>query len=160
MNAVHAELERIRHLHPEELLIPEEVVRAAQSPRSPLHELFTWDDTEAARRHRLEEARQLIRVTVTLIPGTDQEVRAYVSLSEDRPQGVKGQITGGGGYRATAEVMSDEQLRAILLADAQREMRAFQNKYARLSELALVFDAMTVAANAAVTKKQKQRSKR
>lgn len=42
-------------------LDPADVVEAARDPASPLHGYFEWDDTEAARQHRLGQARQLIR---------------------------------------------------------------------------------------------------
>ena len=37
------------------------VVQAAENPDSSLHGYFTWDDTEAARKWRFEEARTIIR---------------------------------------------------------------------------------------------------
>lgn len=43
-------------------LTPEAVVKEAEDPSSPLHGEFVWDNTEAARLYRLQQARQLIRV--------------------------------------------------------------------------------------------------
>jgi hypothetical protein len=40
---------------------PEEVVEDARSPDSPIHDCFTWDVAEAARKQNLAEARYLIR---------------------------------------------------------------------------------------------------
>ncbi len=42
-------------------LRPESVVAAARDPDSPLHSYFTWDDVDAAHKHRLDQARALIR---------------------------------------------------------------------------------------------------
>lgn len=42
-------------------LTPDSVVEDAKSPRSPLHDWFEWDDTEAAHQWRLTQARELIR---------------------------------------------------------------------------------------------------
>lgn len=42
-------------------LTPDLVVATARPVRSSLHRFFTWDDGEAARKHRLNEARALIR---------------------------------------------------------------------------------------------------
>jgi len=55
------------------LLDPVDVVEAARDPASPMHDFFEWDDSEAARLHRLGQARQLIRrvkieVTVRDVP--------------------------------------------------------------------------------------------
>ncbi len=38
----------------------ENVVQKAESANSPLHNAFTWDDTEAAQERRLDQARYLI----------------------------------------------------------------------------------------------------
>ncbi len=117
------------------LLMPEVVVNAARPPSSPLHSYFTWDDSEAAEKHRLWEARQLLRVTVEYIKhgGKERSYKVFCSLTSDRQEG---------GYRVTAQVLSNAQLRAQMLEDARDEMRTFQQKYHALTELAEVFKAM------------------
>jgi hypothetical protein len=118
------------------MLNPQAVVDAARDKTSPLHNQFTWDDTEAAEQYRLQQARRLIRVTVRFLEPSEPSTttRVFVSLSTDRKA--------GNGYRVLADVMSDAKLRAQLLADAHRDMLAFRRKYAALSELADVFAAM------------------
>lgn len=120
------------------LLMPETVVDAARPASSPLHRYFTWDDTEAARKCRIDEARRLLRVTVEFIKDGKERTsyRVFCSLSSDREEG---------GYRATASVMSNAQLREQLLEDAREEMRSFAKKYRALTELAEVFKAMKKA---------------
>jgi hypothetical protein len=39
----------------------EMVLQAAKEPASTLHKYFEWDDTEAARQYRLEQARLIVR---------------------------------------------------------------------------------------------------
>jgi hypothetical protein len=39
----------------------ETVVDVAKSPKSPLHACFEWDDTKAAHKYRLVQARTIIR---------------------------------------------------------------------------------------------------
>lgn len=128
-----AELEIIRSEH-EGLLKAEDVVDYARNPDTVLHGKFTWDDTEAAERFRLMQARQVIRVHVKIYPREKQRVRAYVSMLEDRRK--------GGGYRATDEVMHITALRDQLLYQAHREMRAFVKRYEHLEELAGVIATM------------------
>ena len=55
------------------ILRPENVVETARPPKSSLHGFFTWDNSEAAEKWRLEEARTLIR-TVTIVNVQDNEV--------------------------------------------------------------------------------------
>jgi hypothetical protein len=57
------ELERIR-VRSGGKLRTEDVVKEARSDNSPLHKMFLWDDEKAAHEHRLQQARQLIRVVV------------------------------------------------------------------------------------------------
>jgi hypothetical protein len=117
------------------VISPEKVVQAARDPKSPLHSRFTWDDTDAAHQYRLVQARNLIRVCVSVLPGTNQNERVFVSLSRDSQKE-------GGGYRVTADVLSDAELREELLSEALKELDVFKQKYARLSELSLVFSAI------------------
>jgi hypothetical protein len=117
-------------------ITPERVVEAARDPKSPLHSRFTWENDEAAHQWRLQQARQLIRVCVSVVPGTTVNERVFVSLSRDSQKE-------GGGYRVTAEVLSDKELREELLAEALNDLDIFKQKYARLSELSLVFSAIT-----------------
>lgn len=136
MNAqVTAELHRIAEQHGGKLR-PADVVKEARAKSSPLHSSFEWDDSEAAQRYRIWQARQLISVTVEYI-GSGQEsklTRVFVSLSPDRKQ--------GGGYRSISTVMDNASQRRTLMADAVEEMERFQQKYSDLKELAEVFAAM------------------
>lgn len=71
------ELELIAKSDPDGLLRPEVVVAKASVEESPLHSFFLWDDSEAAHRFRLSQARQLIR-TVTFVRETGTP--GYVSV--------------------------------------------------------------------------------
>lgn len=120
-------------------LKPVDVVEAARPEESPLHSQFEWNDDEAAEQWRLHQARNLINVVVSVVfpPGSREprEHSTFVSLSTDRHKG-------GAGYRVMTEVLSDEQHRAQLLADAKRDMIGFKSRYRELSELADVFSAI------------------
>lgn len=133
-----SELHRLAQLNGG-VLLPSTVVDAARDAASPLHGQFEWDDSEAAERYRLWQARQLIRVTVRMIKPEEPNsaARVFVSLSTDRNE--------SGGYRVLADVLSNERMRAQLMEDARIEMRAFQRKYSDLTELANVFVAMEKA---------------
>ena len=112
----------------------EDVVEFAKDPTTSLHSHFTWDDTEAARRYRLDQARDLIQVVVTVIPGAAKEFRAYVSMEDDRKEA-------GGGYRFMVSVLSDKEKRERLLAQALAEFDRWREKYEALTELAGIISA-------------------
>jgi hypothetical protein len=91
-------------------LSAERVVAAAKKRSSPLHGCFNWDDTEAARQYRLDQARTLIRTIKIEVRTEHTTVRtvAYVRDPELAPR-VQG-------YRALARVQRD--------ADVSREVVA------------------------------------
>lgn len=145
---VKTELETIR-LKSGGVLSEESVVDEASKPDHPLHDRFTWDDSEAGRLWRLEEARMLIRSVYVTFENKGSEpirVRAYTSLPSDRMS--------DGGYRSLSDVMSNKELRKELLAAALSDLEAFQRKYSRLEELAPVFIAMQKVRTRSTTKRK------
>ena len=127
------------------VLQPVDVVEFARDPETALHGAFCWDDGEAAAQYRLWQARQVIRVCVTIRPDVKgPPIRAYVSLQEDR---------GDVGYRLLDDVMSDEEMRDRLLSQALAELNRWKMRYQQLRELAPVFEA------AAKVQQQKRKAK-
>lgn len=133
IDKIAAELRRIAKRH-HGVLQPEDVVSAARDKKSPLHSRFEWDDNEAARNYRIWQARQLIRVCVEQLPGIKAPSEVFVSLSPDRYS--------QGGYRVVTDVLSDKQMREVMLEDALAELEIFRLKYRRLTELVEVFSAI------------------
>jgi len=122
------------------VLMPEAVVESATPEESPLHKYFTWDDTAAAHKYRMEEARGLLQIVVRVIERPKANpiyMRVVTSLTSDRSH--------GGGYRLTTNVLSEKDLRAQFIQDALDEMRSFRRKYEGIIELVDVFAAMAAA---------------
>ena len=132
--AIADELESIRLQH-RGVLRAVDVVAFASDSGTCLHARFNWDDTSAAAEYRLWQARELIRVVVTMLPNHNEPLRAFVSLMEDRS-------IAGGGYRSTVSVLSHPRRRALMLAQALADMETFAAKYRGLAELSAVFAAM------------------
>lgn len=128
------ELEKVRAKH-HGRLHPKDVVATARDKANPLHDHFEWDDTKAGQAYRLQQAVMLIQQVTFLPADSDEPVRAYVSLSSDR--------LARRGYRAMADVLSDRQLRAQLLADALAELKAFSSRYDRIRKVAKVEPVFT-----------------
>jgi hypothetical protein len=84
-------------------LTPEGVVSAARPVRSPLHNYFTWDDKVAGARHRLDEARQLIRSFEIVVTTTQYVVHAPAFLRD--PRAIPRQ-----GYISIGRLASDAEL--------------------------------------------------
>lgn len=131
-----AELERIRAKNG--YLKPEDVVEEAKRKTSRLHDYFVWDDSEAAQKYRIWQARHLIAVLVVV--RTDDEsdepltVRAYAHMKDDEEN-----ENAGPHYVNVLEGMTDLGMRERILADALKELAAFRRKYADLKELAAIF---------------------
>ncbi len=126
------EIERIKQKSG--FITPVMLVAKAKAKSSRIHDCFTWDDTEAAKLHRINEAKFLLRMIQVEI-GSDEETvvtRAFVSVSE-------GDSTA---YQTIQTVMGDDDLREQLLQQALKELRSFKQKYAQLKELAKVFAAI------------------
>lgn len=117
-------------------LSPAAVVEAAEPKGSPLHGYFTWDDAAAGTAHRLDQARQLIRVAVKVIPAvSNAPVRQFVSLSSLRR-------TGTGSYLATIDVVSDEARYEIARADAIKALQSLERRFRYVRELVPVWDSL------------------
>jgi len=130
---IQGELEEIAQVN-NGLLFPGNVVEYAKDEDTALHSQFEWDDTRAGHAYRLEQARRVIRMYVTVIPEAEKETRMFVSLKSDRYE--------GGGYRFTTDVMSDIERRKELLGEAHRNFKQWQKRYNDLRELSPVFEAM------------------
>src|SRR3989304_4295809 len=126
MDDIKGELEHIRSKSGG-MLYPEDVVAFAKNPKTKLHGKFTWDDSDAAKKYRLCQAQQIIRLVITVIPQTNQEVRMYVSLTGDRLD--------SGAYRHVIDVLSDSDNKINLIEDVLSELRAFQKKFAVISNV-------------------------
>jgi hypothetical protein len=68
-------------------LSPLDVVEAARAKDSPIHGCFDWDDTEAANKWRLEQARELIRRVKIEIQYEETTIRTvkYVRDLNEKP---------------------------------------------------------------------------
>ena len=118
-------------------LTPPIIVRAAKPKKSLFHNCFEWDDTKAARQHREEQARYLMRhIAVVYEEKTEtneeKTVRAYVNVRED----------GERAYQSVFVAMKDPDLRQQILLKALQEMDQFRKKYDELEEFQEVFVAV------------------
>lgn len=106
--------ERLRQLEKSNgRLEPEDVIKDARDPASPLHSYFEWNDAEAARQHRLIQARELIR-----------SVKIEVVV-RDVPMNVVRYVRDDGGYQNIVNVHSNEERsREAVISEMQRVVQA------------------------------------
>jgi len=129
-------LESLRVQHKGELT-PEDVVEAARSANSPLHEYFEWSDSAAAHQHRLDQARGLIRSVVAIYSdpkGEQPIIRAHAYTHV--PEGATSH------YRDTSHALSQKDTRKLILQRAWRELQQWRQRYAKLKEFADILETM------------------
>lgn len=103
------------------ILMVDDVIEAAKDKSCVLHHHFEWDDTEAAKAYRKEQARSLIRkCKIMLVDMPSAEIRAFTSLPSDRES--------GGGYRLTSTVLNDDQMRQELFHDIELTIARWRTK--------------------------------
>lgn len=134
--AILAELESLKRS--DGLIVPADMVEFAKDKTTALHSEFNWNIKEAAYQHWLDQARQLLRVYVTVIPVENKPIRVFASLTTDR-------VKERGGYRIMVDVMNDKQMRDQMLQDAFVQFENMQRKYQSLQELAEVWQAVSKA---------------
>lgn len=126
------------------VLNPTLVVEAARDSNNPLHAHFEWDDSAAAEAFRLAQAHGLIRrVKLTVMRPASDARRMTISSTrafESRPS----QRSRKGGYEPIDDILADEHKRQELVAQVLRDLRAYRRRYALLSELAAVWEAIDV----------------
>jgi hypothetical protein len=109
------------------IITAEDFVEECRDARHVLHPYLTWSDKEAGRLLRLQEARLILRIAVEWVDnghGKTEPVRVAVHISSDER-----------GYRLLSSVISDAEMRDQLLADAERDVQTFRNRYISLKEL-------------------------
>lgn len=121
-------------------LTPALVVNESRPVAAPLHPAFEWNDPVAAERYRETQASYLLRSLVLSSKnsaGEDVQIRKFANVAATatgQPQRV---------YIDMQAAMLDDVLRKQILEDALGELRAFRRKYARLAELAKIFQSIT-----------------
>lgn len=107
-------------------LEPKAVVDTARDARHPLHPHFEWNDSVAADSYRLDQARGIIRIVRVV----DDDVsggtsRAFLSVIGRN----------GVSYRTAEDVKKSRDLQAAVLAQAERDLEAFERRYRELVDI-------------------------
>ena len=125
---VGAECERLER---EGRLTAKELVNESRPKDAPLHNEFEWRDKVAGELWREQQARHIIN-SVIVINERKEPQRVFFNIEVTKQE-----------YHSVETILQSEGKRAALLKTALRELEAFQTKYAQLTELCGVFDAIT-----------------
>ena len=108
------------------------VVEEARDVNSPLHPCFEWNDSVAARQHRLTQARYIIRGLCVLVENDPdaEPIRAYVSIKKPREVDRE--------YVALNRVMSDAELFEQACQQLKQELARLESRYKHFVNIASV----------------------
>lgn len=69
---------------------PEIVIQDAKTKKSIFHDYFEWDETQAAKQYRLQQARNLINhvIEVVVIEGKESKQRSFFSVKNGNDETV------------------------------------------------------------------------
>ena len=110
---------------------PESLLEKAKDPTSELHKCFEWDDTKAAEKYRLVQARQMIQFIIIKDTKTKENQVRYFQISKE-PQV----------YKPVTFFLENEDEYTTLLDRAKRELKAISERYSKLTELEEVLEAI------------------
>lgn len=111
-----------------ETATPAQIVDKAKNENTELHKCFDWNDTTAAEKYRLFQARQVVCHLVIQRPESENDkppVRYLHIVDTDN----------GRAYKATELIMQVKSEYDRLLEQAYAELKTFKTKYHTLSEL-------------------------
>jgi len=112
-------------------ITPQEVLEKARDVNSELHKCFELDDSIAAEKYRLQQARSII-INLVYAPKKEEEqsVRCFSLTSKVST------------YQPTQQFLVQDDEYQTLLKRALAELEAFKRKYHTLTELEAVFEAI------------------
>jgi len=125
-------------------LTPQNVLREAEHPGSPLHDYFDWDNTEAAESWRRWQARQMcnsIRVEYRKDPEA-QPVMVPLLVSLRSPLEAEEIDEGAREYVPISVIMESEDMMQAMMEQAARDLKSFKRRYSALALVSQHMDAL------------------
>lgn len=109
----------------------QEILEDAKDVDAPYHEYFDWEDSSAAEKYRIAQARQLIAsiVEVKIIHEEEVPVRVFVNVVDEN---------GTKAYVPTTYAMVRPTMANQVIAQALKEVKTWKNKYLEYKELAKI----------------------
>lgn len=116
----------------------QELLDDSRDENAPLHSCFEWDDTIAAEKYRLWQARHIIHSLEVVIAKENMPTTSTRLFVNVVPQAPKRQ----GEFTTIDIALKNKTYREQILSNALIELRSFRRKYAAYEELTGVFNAI------------------
>lgn len=136
------------------VVTPSAVVEVAKPKNAPLHSCFEWNDSKAAERFRLDQARLIIRsveVVRMLEGGKEERQLGFVSIAVNKP--------GSSAYMNTEGALRDERYSAKIIDDAKAQLLGWRRRYGHLAALVKEFAPIVEAIDKMDEEKDKKNAK-
>lgn len=117
----------------------EQVLELARNPETELHKCFDWDDSSAAEKWRIQQARNVCWSFVVRIEKHTGEQKTYRVVQHDPEEQA---------YKPVTFTVRNENEYSRLLSRARVEMTDFRNRYRQIVELEGVISAIEEALTA------------
>ena len=106
---------------------PQQILDKARDSNTELHKCFTWDDTEAAEKWRITEARSVVRNLKIIEVKPDKEpepttIRVFYKTDNS------------GGYKPTKLILKKPDEYKTLVERCRSELLAVKQKFQNISE--------------------------
>lgn len=112
-------------------ITPKEMVEKARNEQSELHKCFEWNDTIAAEKYRLQQARTVLSMLVFKPKKEKEQPVRIFSLTTEKSV-----------YQPTKQFLVQADEYQDLLKRALAELEAFKRKYRTINELEGLFEAI------------------
>ena len=106
----------------------EEIVEKAKDPNTELHKCFEWDDSVAAHKYRLQQARNIMCNLVFVSDDKDYEPVRVFHITTEREV-----------YKPTKMIIQKPDEYNALLSRAKAELQEFRKRYKIIQELETLF---------------------
>lgn len=117
---------------------PELLLDSSREETDVMHPCFEWIDAKAAEKYRLGQAGEIIANLVYVVVSEDgkkeqQPVRAFVSVSGQKEKGR---------FKPIVDVLSDAEMRQVLIENALKDLQNFKNRYTGIEEFSRIISVI------------------
>ena len=152
--ACHRRMEELRKRLRRDIT-PRDVLKDAQSEASPFRSYFEWDNTKAAAKFHLQQARSLIqhlKVIYVDEGGHEVSVRKYLRVRLETPA----ETVLRSGYVPRERVLRTSHLKAQIVEQAKVMLQSFRRRFVNFTEIEATFPHIDAAISMLSGVKQKQ----
>ena len=106
---------------------PQQIIEKARDSNTELHKCFTWDDTEAAEKWRISEARAVVRNLKIIEQKPDKQIEPTTIRVFYKTDNVSG-------YKPTKLILKKPDEYKTLVERCRSELLAIKQKFNSISE--------------------------